>query len=82
MSISEYMIQNMFLNVGYSHKDFLNNWSANKCMKKGFFSLFILVVLGLCCSARAFCSSCECAAFIVAPRLLTAAASLVAQHRL
>ena len=53
---------NMFLNVGYSHKDFLNNWSANKCMKKDFFSLFILVVLGLCCSARAFSSSSECAA--------------------
>ena len=61
-SISEYMIQNILLNVGYSHKDFLNNWSANKCMKKVFFLFisFISVVLGLCCFARAFPSYGEC----------------------
>ena len=61
-SISEYMIQNILLNVGYSHKDFLNNWSANKCMKKVFFVFisFISVVLGLCCFARAFPCYGEC----------------------
>ena len=48
-----------------------------------FIYLFILAALGLCCCARAFSSCSEQGLFVVVVRgLLTAVASLVAEHGL